>query len=119
VIHARSRAEELEKTESSGRPWTAKGSDGSVARVNFPAPALASEIEAQSDKVKEAQTLAGEAFRRLFAPVKIYQLRDDFRTLAAALLAPRKAEALIALCETESSPRVSFEAAKRTTEVPA
>lgn len=69
--------------------------------------------------ISTRQTLAGEAYRRLFAPVKIYHLVDDFRTLATALLAPRKAEALIALCETESSPRVSFEAAKRTTEVQA
>jgi hypothetical protein len=119
VGHARSCAGELEQTDSGGRRWTAKGSDGSIARVNFPAPALVPEVEAHGDKLKQAQTLAGEAFRRLFAPVKIYQLADDFRALAVALLAPRKAEALIALLETESSPRVSFEAAKRTTEVPA
>ena len=35
----------------------------------------------------------------------------DFRAEAAAVLPESKAQALVALCENESAPRVSFEAA--------
>ncbi len=57
--------------------------------------------------------VAGEQFRRLFSTVKTYQLVDDFRAQAALLLPAPKAEALIAVLESESSPRVNFETTKR------
>ncbi len=116
VLQAHEHPNELAFTETGGKRWTAKGSDGSIARVNFPAPALVSEMEAANDKAKHAQVIAGDNFRQLFSTVKIYQLVEDFRTVARTLLTPRKAAALIELCEAESSPRVSFEVTKRTAE---
>ncbi|MEP6669769.1 MAG: hypothetical protein ABJF10_11485 [Chthoniobacter sp.] len=111
VKEARRHPKALVATENGGKRWTTKGSDGCLARVNFPAAALVSEIEAQSDLAKQLQDIAGGKFRRLFTTVKSYQLAENFRAEAAAILPERKAEALVALCENESAPRVSFEAA--------
>jgi hypothetical protein len=111
VKEARRHPKALVATESGGKRWTTKGSDGCIARVNFPAAALLPEIEAQSDLAKQLQDIAGDKFRRLFTTVKSYQLAENFRSEAAAILPEQKAEALVALCENESAPRVSFEAA--------
>jgi hypothetical protein len=119
VQHAKTNEAALTPTETGGKRFTAKGSDGCIARVSFPAAALASEIEAQGDLAQQAHTLAGDHFRRLFTTVKIYQLVDNFRVEAAARLTARKAQALIALCENESAPRVSFEAANRSADTAA
>lgn len=116
VLEAHAHRDELTLTETGGKRWIAKGSDGSIARVNFPAAALVSEIEGLSEKAKQAQVIAGDKFRQLFTTVKIYQLVDDFRAQATALLPKRKADALTSLCESESAPRVSFEVTKRTAE---
>ena len=51
----------------------------------------------------------------LFTPVKIYQLVDDFRSEVKAQLPEAKASELTKLCESEASPRVSFETAKEKT----
>ena len=111
VKEARLHPKALVATESGGKRWTTKGSDGCIARVNFPAAALMSEIEAQSDLAKQLHDIAGDKFRRLFTTVKSYQLAENFRSEASAILPDTKAEALVALCENESAPRVSFEAA--------
>jgi hypothetical protein len=100
-------------TESGGKRWTTKGSDGCLARVNFPAPALVSEIEGQGPLAKELHEIAGDKFRRLFSTVKVYQLAENFRAEAKANLPEAKAEALVKLCENQSAPRVSFEAASQ------
>lgn len=113
VLEAQAHREEQVLTETGGKRWIAKGSDGSIARVNFPAAALLSELDGESEKAKQAQVIAGEKFRHLFTTVKIYQLVDDFRAQAAALLPKPKAEALTSLCESECTPRVSFEITKR------
>jgi hypothetical protein len=113
VLEAHAHHDEQVLTETGGTRWVAKGSDGSIARVNFPAPGLVSELDGQSDEAKQAQLIAGDQFRRLFTTAKIYQLVDNFRTEAAALLPAPKAEALTSLCETECAPRVSFEITKR------
>jgi hypothetical protein len=102
-------------TESGGKRWTAEGRDGCVARVSFPAATLVSELNAKSELVDQCKAIAGDAFRTLFTPVKIYQLVDDFRTAAKAQLPEAKATELTALCESEASPRVSFETAKEKT----
>lgn len=81
------------------------------ARVNFPVAALTSEIESQGDLAKQLHEIAGDKFRRHFTAVKSYQLAENFRSKASAILPESKAEALVALCENESAPRVSFEAA--------
>jgi hypothetical protein len=111
VKEARRHPKALVATESGGKRWTTKGSDGCLARVNFPAAALLSEIEAQGDLAKKLHEIAGDKFRRLFTTVKSYQLTENFRAEAAAVLPESKAQALVALCENESAPRVSFEAA--------
>lgn len=101
-------------TERGGRRWTALGSDGCIARVNFPADGLAAELEGKSHEAQRCHEIAGEQFRSLFITVKSYQLVDDFRVKASALLPVPKVEALMAILTTENSPRVSFEVAKRT-----
>ena len=113
VKEARRSPKALVATASGGKRWTTKGSDGCLARVNFPAPALVSEIEAESDLAKQIQEIAGGKFRRLFTTVKIYQLAENFRAEATAHLPEAQAEALVALCENDSAPRVSFEAASQ------
>lgn len=113
VQHTKTNQVALTPTETGGKRFTAKGSDGCVARVSFPAAALISEIEAQGEIAQRAHTIAGDHFRRLFTTVKSYQLVENFRAEVVAPLAGRKAAALIALCESESAPRVSFEAAIR------
>lgn len=113
VQHAKANESALTPTETGGKRFTAKGSDGCIARVSFPAVALVSEIEAHAELAQQAHTLAGDHFRKLFTTVKSYQLVDNFRSEAIARLPARKAAALIALCESESVPRVSFEAATR------
>lgn len=113
VQEARAHPGALLPTESGGKRWTVKGTDGCIARVNFPAAALLSEVEADCDRAKQIRAVAGETFRHLFTTVKIYQLVENFRAEAAALLPTKKAEALTSLCETESAPRVSFETTKR------
>jgi hypothetical protein len=45
VAEARGREGELARTDGGGTRWTAEGSDGSIARVNFPAPTLKSKVE--------------------------------------------------------------------------
>ena len=101
------------ENDRGGKRWTAQGSDGCVARVSFPAPGLVSEMEGKGELAQQCHEIAGEQFRNLFATVKSYQLVEDFRAQAASFLPAAKANALIAVLETESSPRVSFETAKR------
>jgi hypothetical protein len=113
ILEAHAHRDEQVLTESGGKRWIAKGSDGSIARVNFPAAALLSEFDGQSDKAKQAQQIAGEKFKQLFTTVKVYQLVENFRGQAATMLSKAKAEALTSLLETESAPRVSFEITKR------
>ena len=113
IQEARSNPKAHMNTESGGKRWTANGSDGSIARVSFPAVALMPEIEADQEITRHAQLLAGDCFRHLFRTVKVYELASDFREQAAARLPAAKAKALIKLCEVESAPRVSFETAKR------
>src|SRR5215213_11514522 len=79
VVEAHAHRDEQVLTETGGMRWIAKGSDGSIARVNFPAAALVSELDGQSEEAKQAQVIAGEKFRHLFTTVKIYHLVDDFR----------------------------------------
>ena len=113
VEQARLNPDSIISTRSGGKRWTAKGSDGCVARVNLPAPALVSEIEADSTIEKQIQSVVGDNFRKLFKAVKLYQPVDGFRDRVAALLSTAKAQALLKLCENESAPRVSFETAKQ------
>ena len=115
VEEARKHPAQQLPTDSGGTRWTAEGNDGCIARVSFPAATLISEIAADSDLVEPCKAIAGESFTKLFTPVKIYQLAEDFRAEVKALLPEAKAEELTKLCENEASPRVSFETAKEKT----
>ena len=115
VEEARLHPEDLVETESGGQRWTAKGSDGSIARVNFPIPGIISEIEAPSDLATQIQAIVGDQFRKLFTTVKTYLPVDEFRAQANDLLPAAKVEALMMLCERESAPRVGFETTRRAT----
>src|SRR5258708_20402824 len=79
VKEARRHPKALVATESGGKRWTTKGSDGCLARVNFPAAALLSEIEAQGDLAKKLHDIAGAKFRRLFTTVNSYHPPRTFR----------------------------------------
>lgn len=109
IYKARSHPDAQVMTESGGTRWTAQGSDGCIARVNFPAAALIFEVDAQSEFGSQVRAIAGENFHRLFATVTTYRPVDDFRLRVTSLLATPKAEALMALCHSEGSPCVSFE----------
>lgn len=67
--------------------------------------------------VEKVRALAGQAFGALFVEVLTFKPAADFRTAARAYLG-RKAARLIAACESEAAPRVSFET-KRLTAPPA
>lgn len=59
---------------------------------------------ATPEDISEAQTLAGEAFGKLFEVVKTHKPVDAFREVARALLPKKAAEKLIALCEKPKKP---------------
>ena len=108
---ARGREDEHTPTEGGGQRWTVEGTDGCIARVNFPAPTMKSKIEGKaSEKIK---ALAGGAFTKLFVPAITFKPVEDFREEARVLLAKGDANKLIKLCQTASAPRVSFETTER------
>lgn len=115
VEEARLRVDEHIANDKGGTRWTAEGNDGCIARVSFPAATLISEFASDDERTAQLKAIAGKSFGTLFKPVKIYQLVEDFRTQAAALLPEAKATELTKLCENEASPRVSFETAKEKT----
>ena len=100
-------------TEGGGQRWTVEGTDGCVARVNFPAPTMKSKIEGEGKAIEKIKQLAGSAFSKLFVPAITFKPIEDFRVEARALLTKGDANKLIKLCQTESAPRVSFETTER------
>ena len=92
---------------------TAEGSDGYIARVTFPAPALIGKIDEHGKAFKNVRNLVGGFFTRLFVPAISYRLVDRFREEAAALLPKADANRLIKLCQSASTPRVGFETTER------
>lgn len=113
VSEARSREDEFAPTDGGGTRWTAEGSDGCIARVNFPAPTLKAKIDGEGKVIEKIKQLAGTVFNRLFTPAISYKPLEGFREEAAALLAKADAKKLIKLCESASAPRVSFETTDR------
>jgi hypothetical protein len=116
VAEARGREGELARTDGGGTRWTAEGSDGSIARVNFPAPTLKSKVDGEGKLIEKIKNLAGIRFGRLFIPTIGYELADSFREDAATLLPKGEANKLIRLCQSASAPRVSFETAEHVVE---
>ncbi len=113
VEAARERTHEHSPTEGGGQRWTAEGTDGCIARVNFPAPTMKSKIEGEGKAIEKIKEIAGKAFARLFQPTISYKPIENFREETKALLEKTDAGKLIKLCQTESAPRVSFETTER------
>lgn len=51
------------------RRWTVSDTNGCIARVNFPAPALLALIDSESEKFGHILTVAGERMDQLFESV--------------------------------------------------
>ena len=115
VEAAREREDEHTPTDGGGQRWTVEGTDGCIARVNFPAPTMKSKIEGEGKTIEKIKQLAGSAFTKLFVPAITFKPIEGFREEAVVLLAKADASKLIKLCQTASTPRVSFETAERAT----
>ena len=114
VREARRHEHEFTRTDNGGSRWSITGNNGCIARVNFPAPALIPLIESESETFDHVLGLAGESLDRLFASVYFLRPAADFRDEVRAALPSDEASKLIELCQTTSSPRVSFETAPTT-----
>ena len=115
VEAAREREDEHTPADGGGKRWTVKGTDGCIARVNFPAPTMKSKIEGEGKTIEKIKQLAGSAFIKLFVPAITFKPIEGFREEAVVLLAKCDATKLIKLCQTASTPRVSFETTERAT----
>ena len=58
--------EDFTITDGGGSRWTACGTDGCIARVNFPAAALVSLINTEDETFDKILALAGESLDELF-----------------------------------------------------
>ena len=113
LIHeARLHPKHFTLTNGGGSRWTASGTGGCIARVNFPAPALLALIDSESDTFDDVLALAGECMDQLFESAYYLRPIANFREEAARALDGREADKLIDLCQTTSAPRVSFETAE-------
>ena len=115
VREAQRHKEDFVITDGGGSRWTATGTDGCIARVNFPAPALLSHIATEDDTFDKVLALAGESLDDLFDSRHYLKPAAEFREKATAALPRRTANQLIELCQVECSPRVSFETAETKT----
>lgn len=113
LIHeARLHPKDFTPTNGGGSRWTASGTEGCIARVNFPAPALLALIDSESETFDDVLALAGECMDQLFESAYYLRPIANFREEAARSLDGRQADELIDLCQTTSAPRVSFETAE-------
>jgi hypothetical protein len=115
VREARLHENDFTPTNNGGSRWTATGTDGCIARVNFPAPALMPLINSESETFDQVLALAGECVDRLFESVYYLRPVAEFREEVSQVLPKRDARQLIQLCETKCAPRVSFETAETKT----
>jgi hypothetical protein len=115
VREARLHENDFAPTNNGGFRWTATGTDGCIARVNFPAPALMPLINSESESFDQVLALAGECVDRLFESVYYLRPVPEFREEVSQALPKRDARQLIELCETKCAPRVSFETAETKT----
>ncbi len=113
ALEAQTRKSELAPTDGGGARWTAEGSNGCIARVNFPAPSLKCKIDAEGNTIATIKQLAGSVFSRLFITTLSYKPVEGFRAQAAALLPKAQANKVIKLCQSSSAPRVNFETSAR------
>ena len=115
IREAQRHKEDFTIIENGGSRWTACGTDGCIARVNFPAPALLSHVNTDDEIFDKILALAGESLDYLFESCHYVKPIADFRDEVAAALPRRAATQLIELCQVECSPRVSFETAETKT----
>jgi hypothetical protein len=115
IREAQRHKEDFTITNGGGSRWTTCGTDGCIARVNFPAPVLLSHIDTEDETFDKILALAGESLDGLFDSVHYLKPIADFRDEVAAALPRRAATQLIELCQVECSPRVSFETAETKT----
>jgi hypothetical protein len=115
IREARRHKEDFTITDGGGSRWTACGTDGCIARVNFPAPALVSHIDSEDETFDKILAVAGESLDELFDSRHYLKPVADFREEVTAALPRRTAAQLIELCQVECSPRVSFETAETKT----
>jgi hypothetical protein len=115
IREARRHKEDFTITDGGGSRWTACGTDGCIARVNFPAPALLSHIDTEDETFDKIIAIAGESLDELFDSRHYLKPIADFRDEVATALPRRAATQLIELCQVECSPRVSFETAETKT----
>ncbi len=111
VTEALRRENDHAATDGGGGRWSTTGTDGCIARVSFPAPALVSTIAAEGEPTDKIRAVTGAAFERLFASANCFKPVANFRAEVAARLPKAAANKLLKLCLSGSSPRVSFEAA--------
>ncbi len=104
VREARLHENDFTPTNNGGSRWTATGTDGCIARVNFPAPALMPLINSESETFDKVLTLAGECVDRLFESVYYLRPVAEFREEVSQALPKRDARQLIELCETKCAP---------------
>lgn len=109
VAEASSRDEDRVPTDGGGSSIAFDGTDGCIARVSFPAPTLKSKIDGEGKAFDKIKAAVGSALSRLFVPSVVYRPVENFREEAAAVLGATDARKLVKLCESASSPRVSFE----------
>jgi hypothetical protein len=115
IREAQRHKEDFTITDGGGSRWTACGTDGCIARVNFRAPALVSHLDTEDETFDKILALAGESLDDLFQSRHYLKPVADFRDEVAAALLRRKATQLIELCQVECSPRVSVETAETKT----
>ena len=78
VAEARGREDELARTDGGGTRWTAEGSDGSIARVNFPAPTLKSKVDGEGKAHRKDQESRWYAFSSASSsPLSAMNRRED------------------------------------------
>jgi len=109
VTEAESRPDEHMPTDGGGNSVTLEGADGCVARVTFPAPKLKSSISGEGKAFDKIKDVAGAYLTRLLQPAVAYKPVPDFRNQAMIYLGQQQGKKLIKLCQSESSPNVSFE----------
>lgn len=107
VAEAEAREKEQEKA-GAGTRWTAAGSNGAIARVNFPGPSVG---KFENGTPIEASVLAllGSQFKKLLESKVTYHPVKSFRDLLPALAGKATATKVLKLLETPNAPRVSFE----------
>ena len=109
VEEARARKDEQQPIADGGRSITFPGTDGSIARVTFPKPALKSSISAGTTLDKIRAMVTDHQFKYLFERQPKFKPTIPFRAMASRMLDAKTVTKLTRLCTTASTPRVSFE----------